>query len=318
MQEGFGRVGVLMGGPSSEREISLKSGWAVYQALTNEGLDAVPLEIDTDAEEKIKEADIDAAFIALHGKFGEDGTLQRILQDLQIPYTGSGIIASLLCFDKVASRRVFKHYNIPAPKYEVLQQAAWGRRIEKIDFSFPVVVKPSNQGSSVGITLVKECSTLAAAVENAFNYDDTVLVEEYITGREITVGILDDTPLPVVEIVPQNIFFDFQAKYEKGKTAYIVPARLSARTAQEARCTALLAHNSLGCRSFSRVDMILAGEKPVVLEVNSIPGLTAVSLLPMAARAEGIDFGQLCLRILQSCLPARQADFTRQKVFQYV
>lgn len=318
MQGEFGRVGVLMGGPSSEREISLKSGRAVYQALTNEGLDAVPLEIDTDAEEKIKEADIDAAFIALHGKFGEDGTIQQILQDLQIPYTGSGIIASLLCFDKVASRRVFKHYNIAVPEYEVLRQAAWGRRIEEIGFGFPVVVKPSNQGSSVGITLVNAHSALAAAVENAFNYDDTVLVEEYITGREITVGILDDVPLPVVEIVPKNIFFDFQAKYEKGKTEYIVPARLSARTIQQVQRTALLAHKSLGCRSFSRVDMILAGENPVVLEVNSIPGLTAASLLPMAARAEEIDFGQLCLRILQSCLPARQAAFTRQEVSQHV
>ncbi|MFH1245627.1 MAG: D-alanine--D-alanine ligase [Candidatus Omnitrophota bacterium] len=313
MEEGLGRIGVLMGGPSSEREISLKSGRAVYQALKEQGLDVVPLEIYTDAEEKIKEADIAAAFIALHGKFGEDGRVQKILQDLDIPYTGSGVIASFLCFDKVASRRVLKHCNITVPKYEVLQQASWKKRIEEISLNFPVVVKPSNQGSSVGITFVNESSALPAAVEYAFNYDDTALIDEYINGREITVGILDDAPLPVVEIVPKNKFFDFQAKYEKGKTEYIVPARLSARTAQRAQNIGLLAHRGLGCHSFSRVDMILADEHPVVLEVNSIPGLTATSLLPMAAQAEGIDFGRLCGRILQSAF-CRRDELTQSYV----
>lgn len=208
----FGRIGVLMGGPSSEREISFKSGRAVYQALKEQGLEVVPLDIGNNSLPRIKQAKISCAFIALHGKFGEDGTIQRILESLQIPYTGSGIIASELCLDKVASRRIFKDYNIPVPEYSVLQRSSGKSCLKGLKIRFPVVVKPSSQGSSIGISFVDKGCALSKALKLAFSYDQTVIIEKYIKGREITVGILKNRPLPVVEIIPKRRFFDFQAK----------------------------------------------------------------------------------------------------------
>ncbi len=291
-----------MGGSSSEREISLKSGRAVYQALKGQNPDVVPLDIRNNSSEEIKRAKISFAFIALHGKFGEDGTIQRILESLHIPYTGSGVIASSLCLDKVASRRVFKHHNIPVPKFDILNRKHRKKYLKQLDLEFPVVVKPSTQGSSIGVTFVDKTCQLKQALDFAFSYDKTIIIEKYIPGREITVGILEDRPLPVVEIVPKKRFFDFQAKYEKGKTDYVVPAKLPQKYYNKAQETALLAHQVLGCRAFSRVDMILSKGIPFVLEVNSIPGLTSRSLLPMAAQVEGISFGQLCLKIVHSTI----------------
>ena len=304
MKRKFDRIGVLMGGLSSEREISLKSGKAVYQALKEQGLNVVALDIRKKGSEpfflrEIKQARISCAFIALHGKFGEDGTIQRILESLRIPYTGSGPLASYLCLDKIASRRIFKHYNIPVPEYEILHRRCWESRIKGLKYSFPVVVKPSKEGSSIGIGFAHKASELKRAINYAFKYDDTIIIERYIRGREITVGILENRPLPVVEIVPKRSFFDFQAKYEKGRSDYIVPAKLPQSCSKKAQDLGLLAHKALGCRSFSRVDMILGGAQPTVLEVNSIPGLTSRSLLPMAAGARGINFGQLCLKIVR-------------------
>ena len=300
MKRKIGRIGVLMGGPSSERDISLKSGKAVYQALKGEGLDVLPLDIRSNSLKKIKQAKISCAFIALHGKFGEDGTIQKILESLRIPYTGSGVIASRLCLDKIASRRIFKQHNIPVPEYNILHCRSWRKRLKELRLEFPVVVKPSTQGSSIGITFVDRASKLNRAINCAFKYDDTIIIEKYIKGREITVGILNDKPLPVVEIVPKKSFFDFQAKYEKGQSDYIVPAKLPQKCSRKAQGLGLLAHQALGCRTFSRVDMILRGFEPFVLEVNSIPGLTSTSLLPMAAQARGINFAELCLKIAQS------------------
>jgi len=298
----IGRIGVLMGGPSAEREISLKSGKAVYQALKEQGLDVVPLDIRNNSSKKIKRAKISCAFIALHGKFGEDGTIQRILESLRIPYTGSGVIASRLCLDKLASRRIFKHYNIPVPEYDILTRKSWKKRLKELALKFPVVVKPSSQGSSIGVTFVDKIRNLNRAINLAFNYDDTVIIEKYIKGKEITVGILEERPLPVVEIVPTTQFFNFQAKYVKGKTDYVVPAKLPKASYNRAKRLGQLAHKALGCRTFSRIDMILSRGTPFVLEVNSIPGLTSRSLLPMAAAACGIDFAQLCLKIVQSAV----------------
>ena len=297
MRRKLGRIGVLMGGASSERKISLKSGRAVYQALKEQGLDVLAIDIGNNSLKKIKQAKISYAFIALHGKFGEDGTVQRVLESLNIPYTGSGVRASYLCLDKIASRRIFKHYDIPIPEYDILEHKSWRRRMRGLSLDFPVVVKPSSQGSSIGISFVDRPSKLTQALNLAFKYDDTIMVEEYIRGREITVGILEDEVLPVVEIVPKARFFDFQAKYEKGKSDYICPAKLPQRHYRKAQKLGLLAHNALGCRTFSRVDMILGRDAPFVLEVNSIPGLTSTSLLPMAAAARGISFKQLCLKI---------------------
>lgn len=301
----IGRIGVLMGGPSSEREISLKSGRAVYQALKEQGLDVVTLDIRKSARETLKKARISCAFIALHGKFGEDGTIQRILKSLHIPYTGSGVMASSLCLDKVASRRIFRRHHIPIPEYAILNRKSWKRKLKRVCLEFPVIVKPSNQGSSIGLTFVDREANLNSALELAFNYNDTIIIEEYIKGREITVGILQEKPLPVVEILPKKGLFDFQAKYESGQSRYIVPAKLPQAQYRQAQRIGLLAHKVLGCRTFSRVDMILGKGGPIVLEVNSIPGLTSMSLLPMAARAYGINFSQLCLKIIYSTLKER-------------
>lgn len=301
------RIGVLMGGPSSERDISLKSGKAVYQALKQQGLEVVPLDIRKKAPYPfLKKAKISCAFIALHGKFGEDGKIQRILESLDIPYTGSGVMASSLCLDKIASRRIFKQYNIPVPEYDILKRSSWKKHLSGLNLKFPVVVKPSSQGSSIGVTFVERPEKLTRAVKCALKYDDAVIIEGFIKGREITVGILNERPLPVVEIVPKRRFFDFQAKYVKGKSDYVVPAKLAPRDYRKAQRFGLLAHQALGCRVFSRVDMMLGKSGPVVLEVNSIPGLTATSLLPMAACAQGISFAQLCLKIVRSTLKKRR------------
>ena len=218
---------------------------------------------------------------------------------MRIPYTGSGVIASYLCLDKIASRRIFKHHNIPVPEYDILSRKSWRKRLKELNLRFPVVVKPSSQGSSIGVTFVDKPRKLNRAINCGFNYDNTIIIEKYIKGKEITVGILEDKPLPVIEIVSKKSFFDFQAKYEKGKSDYIVPAKLPQRHYKRAQQLGLLAHKALGCCTFSRVDMILSKGSLVVLEVNSIPGLTSRSLLPMAAGAGGISFTQLCLKIVQ-------------------
>lgn len=306
MKDKVSRIGVLMGGPSSEREISLKSGKAVYQALKEEGLDVVALDIDASPQKQIEQAHISLAFIALHGKFGEDGTIQNILESLNIAYTGSRAISSFLCLDKMASREIFKKHELPVPQCQVLDKDNPRQSLEELSLKLPVVVKPLAEGSSIGITFVDNSKKLRPAIEEAFKYDASIIIESYIKGREITVGILNELPLPIVEIVPNVGFFDFQAKYEKGKTEYIVPAKLPSAAYAKAHRIALLAHKALGCKGFSRVDMILKEDTPFILEVNSIPGLTKTSLLPLAAQVQGINFRKLCLEIVRSALNAKQ------------
>ena len=303
----LGRIGVLMGGPSSEREISLSSGKAVYESLKGLALDVVAIDIITDDSQEnrqiIQQANIDIAFIALHGHFGEDGQIQAILEQMNIPYTGSDPVASRLAMDKVASRRIFQEQGLPVPKYAVLSVRENSRFIFSIieDLSFPLVIKPARQGSSIGLSIVEIEDQLDEAVEHAAGFDEHVLIEEYIKGREITVGILGDSVLPVVEVIPQNKFYDYEAKYKPGKSSYVVPASLSAPVTMQAQDIAQTAHKLLGCFGFSRVDMRLSLDNiPFVLEVNSIPGLTLTSLLPKAARAAGIDFTQLCIKIVRS------------------
>lgn len=294
-----------MGGPSTEREISLKSGTAVYACLKDLALDVVPVDIKTDnAEENrrlIDSSGIDCAFVALHGKFGEDGGIQRILDEMGIVYTGSDAAASMLAMDKVASRRVFEKAGLHVPRYKLLHT---GEKLPEQECTahcgiFPVVVKPASQGSSIGLSIVDQPGGVARALEEAFRFDDRVLIEEYIAGREVTVGILDDYPLPVIEIIPKNKFFDFEAKYHKGFTEYVVPARMEVPLAKNCQNAAVTAHKALGCFGCSRVDLIIAQDgRSYVLEVNTIPGLTETSLLPKAAQAVGIDFSLLCLRLL--------------------
>jgi len=292
------KIGILLGGSSSEREISLKSGEAVYNVLKEEGLNVIKIDVvEKKAIEQFKESGITLAFIAMHGGFGEDGRLQCILEKLKIPYTGSGVKASQLAMDKVASRKIFVKKGINVPKYRLIVK---NEKVELNGFKFPLVVKPSSQGSSMGLTIVDKKDKLPDAVKSAFQFGDRVIVESYIEGREITVGIFNEEPLPIIEIIPKRRFFDFKAKYESGQTNYIVPADIKYDDFKTAQKIGLFSHRVLGCRDFSRVDMILSKEgRLFVLEVNTIPGLTKTSLLPKAANAVGIDFSNLCKEMLK-------------------
>jgi len=227
----YGRVGVLMGGPSSEREISLKSGKAVLLALAESGLDTVGIDITTDnAQENIRllnNYNLDCAFIALHGRFGEDGTVQQLLEELNLPFTGSGVEASCLAMDKIGSLDIFRKQGLCVPKSQFLEISAYrGKGDFKNELGFPLVVKPANHGSSIGLSIVENDAGIVPAIDLAFQFDKRIVIEEYIKGRELTVGILDELPLPVIEIIPKHKFFDFEAKYQVGLTEYIVPAAL--------------------------------------------------------------------------------------------
>lgn len=302
----FGRIGVLIGGPSSERKISLSSGKAVYESLRNYAADIVAIDIQTDDWREncqlIREADIDIAFIALHGRFGEDGQIQGLLEEMGILYTGSGPAASHLAMDKIASRQIFQKEGLSVPNYVVLSfkdKQEFPLRLIA-DLVPPFVVKPAMQGSSIGLSIIEAQKQLKQAIEYAFSFGEQIIIEEYVPGREITVGVLGDSALPVVEIIPQNNFYDYEAKYKSGKSDYVVPASLSAQVTAQAQGVAHTAHKLLGCSGFSRVDMRLSPDNiTFVLEVNSIPGLTSTSLLPKAARAAGVGFAQLCIHILR-------------------
>ncbi|MDD5155564.1 MAG: D-alanine--D-alanine ligase [Candidatus Omnitrophica bacterium] len=301
----LGRIGVLMGGPSTEREVSLKSGKAVCDSLKAHGAQIYGIDITTDNRQEnirlIKSYDLDCAFIALHGRFGEDGQIQELLDELKIPYTGSGALASKLAMDKAASLHVFEVSGLTIPRYEVVDissySPSWKMRAKS---GFPLVVKPANHGSSIGLSIIDEVRQLDSAVALAFSFDSRVIIQEYIPGREITVGILDNEVLPVIEIIPSRRFFDYKAKYQPGLTDYIVPARLDEAVVKRAQETALSAHLALGCFGCSRVDMILDKyDIPFILEINTIPGLTQTSLLPKAAKVAGIDFTNLCIKLIE-------------------
>ena len=288
----FSRVAVLKGGVSSEREVSLKSGAAVAQGLRDGGY--VVTEIDVASEDfKITEG-IEAVFIALHGRFGEDGGVQRQLMALGIPFTGSGAESSRVSFDKVLTRSCLEKNGIPVPAGEVIEVSTDRKLL------VPLVVKPPREGSSVGCHLVFEESAWDVAFADAVSYSPDVLVEEYIPGRELTVGVVDGQVLPVVEIKPDGEWYDFEAKYSAGDTTYVCPAELDAGLAERVQSIALKTFQCLDASTFGRVDFRLSPEnKPYVLELNTIPGFTATSLLPKAAQAAGIGFSELCCRIME-------------------
>ena len=283
------RVAVLMGGPSAEREVSLASGREVVKALQSAGAHVAPVDV-RDRNFRLP-ADTDVAFVALHGTFGEDGEVQRLLEERGVAYTGSGPAVSALAFDKVAAKQALRMAGIPTP----------GPASEP-----PMVVKPARQGSSVGISIVRKESELAAALAEARRHDECVIVEQFINGREFTVGILGGRALPVVEICTQRPFFDYRAKYTPGEAEEICPAQIDVLTASQIQHLAQRAHDCLGCRDFSRVDVMGNGNYEfVVLEVNTIPGLTTNSLLPKAARAAGMSMEALCLRMVEMALERR-------------
>lgn len=294
------KIAVLAGGPSSEREVSLKSGRAVHEALSGLGLDSRlvdPLEGFIPA---LKKMNCTAVFIALHGQFGEDGTVQGMLEEAGLVYTGSGVDASDKAFDKTKAQAIFRTHGLPTAESTVLRHPS---DMEKISWSVPFVVKPAKAGSSVGISIVQDAQDAHRACREAFKHSDEVLVERYIHGRELTVGVLGDEALPVGEIVVQRPFYDYEAKYGDFGTRYDFPASLEENIAAKLRSLALRAHRALGCEVMSRVDFMLSGSgEPFILEVNSIPGLTDKSLLPKAAMAKGIDFPALCVKILDLSL----------------
>jgi len=302
---GLGRIGVLMGGPSSEREISLKSGKSVFDALRQIGVNCVAINIVNDDRDEnielIKLQGIDCAFLALHGHFGEDGSIQEILDTLEVPYTGSNSLASKLAMDKIASKQVLEICGIPVPGYQVIDKLVYNKNWKpEAKFSFPLIVKPAGNGSSIGLSIVDRNDELGKAIELAFQYDEKVLVEEFIFGRELTVGILADKALPVIEIVPKHRFFDYAAKYQAGLTDYIIPAHLDSNIAALVQETALKVHRFLGCSGCSRVDIILSNDnRPYVLELNSIPGMTPMSLVPKAVKVLGMDFPQFCIKLIE-------------------
>ncbi len=306
------KIAVLLGGTSSEREISIKSGTAVYEALRSLGLDVVCIDASDDPIGEIRQKKTEVVFIALHGRFGEDGTLQAILEKEKIPYTGSGPSASRLAMDKLASRKIFEDAGLPVPKHFAVNKFLydkdmpiinWDRHqfMDKKNSVCPnFVVKPNREGSSIGLSVARNMNDLAKAIDTAFLYDDDIILEEFIDGEDITVGILEDKPLPVVCIKPKQGIYDYIAKYTDGMSEYIVPACLSDDIIKEAQGLGIEAHKLLGCRNFSRVDMRLAKDnKIIVLEVNTIPGMTTTSLLPKAAKAAGINFAQMCLKMIE-------------------
>ena len=292
------KIAVLAGGHSSERDISIKSGRAVFEALIRKSLNAEFIEINDDFESILEGLKSDVAFIALHGKFGEDGAVQSILEKLGIPYTGSGVESSRLAFSKIASKERFLSRGLRVPKYKKIEKHEKEKSIPE-EFGLPIVIKPSSEGSSVGLTIVKNTKGIKEALDKAFYYDDLVIVEEYIDGREITVGILEDKALPVIEIKTENNVYDFNAKYISDKTQYIVPAELADKDAKLAQDMALQAYKTLGCRDFSRVDMRMDLKGSLyLLEINTIPGMTERSLLPKAASYAGVGFDDLCVKLV--------------------
>ncbi|OIO76111.1 MAG: hypothetical protein AUJ85_01345 [Elusimicrobia bacterium CG1_02_37_114] len=299
------RIGVLYGGWSAEREISIKSGLNVIAILKEAGYNAVPIDIGRNFIQKIKRAKIDIAFIALHGPFGEDGTIQAILEKLKIPYTGSGILASALAINKILTKKILQWYKLPTPEWEPVTKSAINSFSLKL--KYPVVVKPSRQGSTIGISIVNSKDRLESALRKAFRYDKQLLIEKYISGRELTVGILNGKALPVVEILPTiSKFYDYSAKYIVGGSKHIVPAQLPKKIYKSAQRVAEQAFKVIGCTAVARVDLMLGNNgKICILEINTIPGMTETSLLPEAGKADGISPRDLILKITESSLKAR-------------
>ena len=305
------RVAVLKGGRSLERQVSMRSGARVQDALARLGHEVIPVDVGVDLIRRLRESAPDVAFIAMHGRDGEDGTIQELLEILDVPYTGSGVLACTRSMDKVLAKHLMVEAGIPTPEFFAFNETAF-RELgaaealpaieERLDF--PIVVKPSSQGSALGIKFARSASDVPAALVAAFSYDSRVLLERHVDGRDLAVSILDDEPLPVVEAVPRDhALYDFEARYEIGRTDFVCPAELPDGATERAQELALRTYRLLGCSAFARVDLMLDPEGELtVLETNAIPGLTETSLLPQAAEAAGLTFDQLIGRILELAL----------------
>lgn len=293
------KVGVLYGGLSSERNISIKSGKAVLKALKKLKINACGIDVNGNVTEKIKKAKIDIAYMALHGPMGEDGSMQGLLEIMGIPYTGCGVFASSASMDKDVSKKLFKCAQINTPEWIALKKYEPVPKISK----YPVVVKPVSQGSAIGITVVKKFSEFEKAAKEAFKYDNQIIIEQFIKGKEITAGIINGQAMPVIEIVPKGKFYDYKSKYDKGGSKHIIPARISKKAENTAKKYAKIIFETFKCRAICRVDMIVdKNDKVWVLENNTIPGMTETSLFPDAAKKMNLNFEKLVLKILESSL----------------
>lgn len=291
------RIGVLMGGTSTEREISLKTGRSVHRALVAGGFKGTELiDVNKGVAKKLKDKRIEVAFIALHGSPGEDGTIQGLLEVMGIAYTGSGVLASALCMDKIATKEILHYHGILTPPFRVLNPGS----SSPAGLKLPYVVKPPAEGSTMGVTVVRKKSEFKKALKAARRFSPVSLVESFIEGREVTVSVLDSSSaLPVVEIRTSEGIYDYKAKYTAGNAEFIVPAKLKKNELKRVRTAALASYEALRCRGAARVDMIIdARGVPYVIEVNTVPGMTEMSLLPMAANSAGISYGALVEKIL--------------------
>jgi len=304
------KIGVLMGGRSAERAVSLQTGEAIHKALKLKGYRSVKIDVDHNVIEKIKEEKIDLAFLALHGRYGEDGTIQGMLEMLDIPYTGSGVLASAIGMDKITTKKVLLFDGLPTPRFILVSQkdiklhgmpAAVDRVLKEV--GLPAVVKAPTQGSTIGISFVHREEELVTALQLTYRYDPVALVEQFIEGVEVTASVLgNDEPvvLPLIEIVSSTGVYDYEAKYTAGMSCHIIPPRISEEQQNKVKDLAVRAFKALGCRGLARVDFIIGRQgEPYILELNTIPGMTATSLFPDAARAAGIEFPELVEKIVE-------------------
>ena len=295
----FGKVAVLLGGKSAEREVSLKSGGMVLKALRSKGIDAHPFDPKEKDFAALEKERFERVFIALHGRFGEDGTVQGILEWLGIPYTGSGVLASALAMDKLRTKRIWSAEGLPTAPHAVLTSESNLKAVCR-KLGLPIFVKPAREGSSVGMTKVKRAGDLEEAFALAVNYDPVVIAEKFIDGPELTVSILGEEVLPIIRIETPREFYDYEAKYIANDTRYLIPCGLPKPKEKQIQAMCLKAFQALGCRGWGRVDLMLDRRgKPYLLEINTSPGMTDHSLVPMAARAVGISYEDLCVKILE-------------------
>jgi len=309
------KIAVLMGGPSSERDVSLNSGAAVYEALVSLGHEAIKIDLDHEVVRNLKAFAPEVVFNVLHGKPGEDGSVQGLLELMGITYTGSGVLASALTMDKIMTKRVLVQAGIPTPEFLTWTAAQYNSAKEKIQsqilrtLGLPVVIKAPTQGSTIGIYIVRQERELGTAIESAIKYEPRFLAETFLPGPEITAAVIGNNEpqvLPLIEIVSHTGFYDYAAKYTPGLSDHIIPPRLPETVVVKATSLASQAYTVMGCRGFARVDFIVAqGQNPQVIEINSVPGMTSTSLVPDAARAAGLNFSSLIQKIIDLALEAK-------------
>lgn len=300
------RIGVLMGGLSAERDVSIRSGLAIYQALQELGYNCTLIDVSKDVVNTLKKEKVRFAFLALHGGTGENGAIQGLLEILGIPYTGSGILASAIAMDKEISKKLFKYHGLPVSEFVTIHKR--GRNQKAIDqtsigFALPWVVKPATEGSSIGVSIVKNEEALQSALNKAFSFSERALIERFIDGKEVHIGILGDRVLGGVEVRPSLEFYNYEAKYTSGLTEYIIPPEIDETVYESVKETALNAYRAIGCSGAGRVDLMIDGVgTPYLLEVNTLPGMTTTSLLPKIARSAGLSFNDLIEEMMRLAL----------------